>query len=181
MCSRTRSGKRATSKPRDLRPAAARAQKSAQDSNRGRLARAVGAEEADDLARARFEADGVHRDEIAEPLGQTIGDDPDLADRLSARHPSSSSGEERDEQVLDRRRDALDVVSGDAGALERGLELAGSAIGVVDDDVHAVAHQNRALDAFESADDVARLRAWRVVMATISPGISVFSAAGVSQ
>jgi hypothetical protein len=74
----------------DGRLAVARPQKAAQDSDGRRLARAVGAEEADDLSRLRFEADRVHRNEIAEPLGQAISDDSDLADRRRARHPSPS-------------------------------------------------------------------------------------------
>ncbi len=40
---------------------------------------------------------------------------------------------------------------GEGGALECGLALARSAIGTVDDDVYAVAHQDCSLDALSSA------------------------------
>src|SRR5204863_2601312 len=42
------------------------------------LARAIGPEEAEDLALAHIEVDGVHRGEIAEALGQLVCVDDDL-------------------------------------------------------------------------------------------------------
>ena len=60
---------------KDLGIAAARAKKAEQNANRRGLSRAVGAEEAEHLARCDGQGQVVDGDDVAEPLGQTVDAD----------------------------------------------------------------------------------------------------------
>ncbi len=71
---------------------------------------------------SRLEAHLVDGDEIAEALGEPVGDDPDFALQRLA-HSSVPFGEQRDEQVLHRRRYALDLVDRDASRGERAIDF----------------------------------------------------------
>ena len=132
---------------RDGRSSAARPQEAAQHADGRRFARAVGAEEADDLAPPRLEAHVVDGDEIAEALDETVGDDPDLAFggarslplvlRRAARRTGPRSKARCARSRPPRRPRRLSAAASSAFAPLR----------VVDDGVHAVAHQDRVLDA----------------------------------
>ena len=96
-CSRAAPGPRTParyrSKPATRAEPGRRPQQAAHHLERGRLAGAVGAEQAEDLAAADAEGDPVGGGEVAEPLGQPVGLD-DGARRLAAaargRRPAAS-------------------------------------------------------------------------------------------
>ena len=156
MCSRTRSGKRATSKPAtSARPPLGR-KSPREDSDRRRLAGAVGAEKADDFAAPRLEADLVHRDEGAEPLRQTVGDDLDLAHWREAHPAGPPVRSETNRSSIDGATRSISSILRWASASAR-LDRAGPQSCIVDHDTHAVAHEGRAQHALEPGDDRAGL------------------------
>ena len=77
-----------TSTPRDRRGARGRREQAAQHADRRGLARAVGAEDAEDLAGADREADVVHGDDVAKALDQAT----DLDDAPRRLSPASRPG-----------------------------------------------------------------------------------------
>ena len=68
-----------TSLPRDDGLAAGRVEQPAEDAEGGGLARAVGADIAEDFALANLQGEAIQRDEIAVLLGQRFGLEDDLA------------------------------------------------------------------------------------------------------
>ena len=148
MFSRTRLGVSGDVEAGDLRPPAARPQQAAQDPDRGRFARPVGTEEPHDLAAPRLEAHLVDRHEVAEALGEPVGDDLDLAGRAAAHSPPSPVSSATNRSSIDGAIRSICVVS-DAGLVERGGDLSRPAGRVVDHHMHAVAHQDRAFDAVQ--------------------------------
>src|SRR5438093_222129 len=62
----------------DLGGPGGRRDERAEEAQGGRFARAIGAEEAEDLALVHVEIDAVHRGEVAESLGQLLGADDGL-------------------------------------------------------------------------------------------------------
>jgi hypothetical protein len=104
--------------PQQARRAAAGRQQAGQHLHRRRLAAAVRAEEAEDLARLDAETDPVHGDEIAEPAGQLLGLDGRWPVMLRAWRQRALMGDSR------RRRQAGTVAQGDECLLQgRGTRI----------------------------------------------------------
>src|ERR1019366_5584366 len=128
-------------KSRHRSGAARRRQNPSQHADRGRLARAIRAEEAENLALLHFEADTVYGDEAAEALLQVLYDDGGF---VAARVHGSVlplGGQDRYEDVLQRRLDRADATDGKARADEHSFRLHRSLIRMLCQQVNAVTEQ----------------------------------------
>ena len=184
MRSRTRSGSCDHVDTGDQHPPGTRAQETAQDADDRRLAGAVRSEETHDFAAGDAKAHVIDGDEGAKSLDQIFDDDLRLARFAAAfiaavlRFRASAT-----KDVFDARRRRSQYPKREHSARATPHAIAESEIGVVNDDVNAVADQNGLRSRLaQRGNRLPHLAAGgRRNRRASAPGILCLSTAGVSQ
>ena len=157
---RTASERRSSCAPASCIVAAGWVEQAAEHADGGRLARAVGAQQAVDLAVANLQADVFYGGEIAELLGEVGRADGDLPAQIAVVVPRGKFGrvcalpqraQLGDEGVFERRLIDAHLVDGDPGAADSSRDPLLLSVGIVDQQVEPVAEALHVEDLFAGA------------------------------